>query len=100
MSGLDELTPAEVERLTLLIEECAEVQQMATKTLRHGYGSCHPDDRFHKMPNRRLLEKVLGDLLYVISLMDDYADINPKAIAEYKEKKKEAIQEYLHHNHV
>lgn len=36
------LTPAEAECLAILIEECAEVQQIACKILRHGYDSCNP----------------------------------------------------------
>lgn len=37
------LTPSEVELLTMLAEEAAEVAQACTKALRHGLSSRHPD---------------------------------------------------------
>ena len=36
-SHFNKLTPAQAERLAILIEECGEVIQAATKILRHGY---------------------------------------------------------------
>ncbi len=39
------LHPAEAERLALLIEECGEVVQAASKVLRHGYKSYDPTVR-------------------------------------------------------
>jgi len=57
------LTPAQAERLAMLIEECGEVIQIAGKILRHGYDSYHPD-RPH-MTNRWLLQMELTDLFAV-----------------------------------
>lgn len=37
------LTPSEVELLTMVAEEAAEVVQACTKALRHGLSSRHPD---------------------------------------------------------
>lgn len=37
------LTPSEVELLTMMAEEAAEVVQACTKALRHGLSSRHPD---------------------------------------------------------
>lgn len=38
----NQLTPAQAERLAILMEECGEVIQIAGKILRHGYDSHHP----------------------------------------------------------
>ena len=62
------MTPEELERLAILAEECAEVQQIVMKIIRHGYNSCNPFDE-NKTENRELLEKELGDLLFAIQLM-------------------------------
>lgn len=88
---------SELERLAILAEEAAEVQQIAMKIIRHGYGSYNPFDEA-KTPNRRLLEKELGDLLLAMSLMIDCHDLNSNAIHEFKQAKKEKIAQYLHHN--
>lgn len=57
------LTPAQAERLAMLIEECGEVIQVAGKILRHGYDNYHPD-RPH-ITNRELLQRELTDLAAV-----------------------------------
>ncbi len=67
------LNEAEQERLAILVEECAEVQQIACKILRHGYDSYHPDDKL-KTANRRLLENEVDELLAVIMLMQRRLD--------------------------
>lgn len=38
----NKLTPAQIERLAMLAEECAEVIQVVGKILRHGYESSNP----------------------------------------------------------
>ena len=57
------LSPAQAERLAMLIDECGEVIQIAGKILRHGYDSYHPD-RPH-ISNRELLQRELTDLAAV-----------------------------------
>ena len=59
----NQLTPAQAERLAMLIEECGEVIQIAGKILRHGYNSYHPE-RPH-ITNRELLQQELTDLAAV-----------------------------------
>ena len=54
---------AQRERLTMLIEECAEVQHAATKILRHGYGLWHP---VTQEANEIALVRELEDLLTLI----------------------------------
>src|SRR5579872_899269 len=40
--AIPRLTPAQIERLALLAEECGEVMQAVSKILRHGYESRNP----------------------------------------------------------
>lgn len=92
------LTPSEIERLAILVEEAAEVQQIAMKIIRHGYGSHNPFDET-KTPNRELLNKELGDLRYAIELMVECHDINPNSIEQHRQLKPLKIEKYLHHNY-
>lgn len=91
------LSEADTERLSILIEEAAEVQQAACKILRHGYGSYNPFDE-KKTPNRRLLEKEIGDLFFAVDLMIGYYDLNLNAITQFKDEKADKIKDYLHYN--
>jgi NTP pyrophosphatase (non-canonical NTP hydrolase) len=97
MKHFNELTPAEAERLACLLEECAEVQQIVGKILRHGYESYNPNDA-KKLTNRWLLEMELGDLLAVVSMMSlDNEDISETELEHHKQDKLKRIQKYLHH---
>lgn len=91
------MTDPELERLAILAEECAEVQHIVMKIIRHGYGSCNPFDE-SATPNRELLNKELGDLQYAIELMVSYYDINMASIEVHKAQKRSKIIPYLHHN--
>lgn len=90
-------TEEKIERLALLTEECAEVQQIAMKIMRHGFESFNPFDE-QKTPNRVLLEKELGHLMFAMHLMVVYYDLNINAIIESEQQKRSTIQEYLHCN--
>lgn len=90
------LAPAETERLALLMEECAEVQHVIGKILRHGYQSYNPNDE-HRTPNRQLLEKELGDLRAAMQLMIREDDISLAAIGRAYTDKTMQLAQYLHH---
>lgn len=90
------LTPAEVERLANLMEECAEVQQIIGKILRFGYGSFHPNDPTATV-NRKLLGFEIGNLQYIIHFMNCKEDINPSDVLVGKKSKYETIREYSKH---
>lgn len=78
MNGHDTLSPAEAERLAMLIEECGEVIQAATKVLRHGYENYHPADP--STSNRDLLTGEMADLFAVCEMMDaDFARVDATA---------------------
>lgn len=91
------MTPAEIERLVLLAEEAAEVQQIIMKILRHGKQSFHPDDS-ERTSNIMLLQKEIGDFQYVLDLMAHNRDISADGIQEFKKQKSRSVGRYLHHN--
>lgn len=85
---------AEVERLALLIEECAEVQQIACKILRHGYESHHP---LGLTANRAMLEREIGDLRAAIMLMGLAGDVSWETVRESSIQKAASVRQWLHH---
>lgn len=87
----------EAERLAILAEECAEVIQVVGKILRHGYKSSNPYDSSSNT-NRDYLERELGDLQAILSIMSTANDIKTQTITEYSEVKLKHIGLYLHHN--
>lgn len=91
------MSKAELERLAILVEECAEIQQIAMKIIRHGYESYHPED-ISKTSNRKLLSNELGDLVFAMALMFTNKDIKEEDVQEAKWDKKHRIQKYLHFN--
>lgn len=95
MEHFNKLTPPELERLAILVEEAAEVQQIAMKIMRHGYESAHPDNPDET--NRELLEKEVGHLQNSILFMMDGNDIDKENVSRFRTKKKKSIQQYLHH---
>ncbi len=90
----NELTPAEHERLALLMEECGEVVQIIGKILRHGYESRHPNGG---PTNRGLLMKELGDVHAAQRLLIKADDIAYAKIREHSLEKQETVAQYLHH---
>lgn len=96
MDHFNELKPAELERLAVLIEECAEVVQIGGKILRHGYNSTHPDDP-EGDTNREMLEKELGHIRHSVDRMAENLDVDRKHIAKSAAIKSKAITVYLHH---
>lgn len=92
----NKLSPAEIERLALLIEEAAEVQAIACKVLRHGYGSHNPDDA-KAGNNRRQLAKEIGDLRYAIDLMVAFGDVPQEGIHIGRSSAEHKKPQYLHH---
>jgi hypothetical protein len=88
---------AQRERLTLLIEECAEVQHMACKALRHGMDSFNPFDP-NKTSNKKLLSKEIGHLIIAIELCGDNEDLDDNTAEASYEDKIINLQQYLYYN--
>jgi hypothetical protein len=95
----NELTPAEAERLALLLEELGEAQQVIGKILRHGYESHNPYDS-GQTTNRMLLTREIGDVGVALEIMARAGDIIIDAVSEHKISKMKRVGKYLHHNRV
>jgi NTP pyrophosphatase (non-canonical NTP hydrolase) len=91
---IPDLSPAELERLALLMEEMGEAHQAIGKILRHGYESRHPDGG---PTNREMLEKELGHVSTSLSLMISAQDVDVLAIARHNDEKHKNVKKYLHH---
>jgi NTP pyrophosphatase (non-canonical NTP hydrolase) len=72
MNGHDTLSAAETERIAMLIEECGEVIQAASKVLRHGYLNHHPD---RTKTNKDDLHAEMVDLIAVHEAMFESGDL-------------------------
>ncbi len=90
------LTPSEAERLALLIEECAEVQQAACKILRHGFESENPTAKGHSPTNRETLEREIGDLSAAMDMVCQH-DVDPGRVAYHANAKRENVKQWMHH---
>lgn len=88
----------ETELLALLIEECGEVIQAATKVLRHGWESFDPTRRGERPTNREALAKELGHLDFAVHLMQQSEHVSARDIAQASSDKASTINRWLHFN--
>jgi NTP pyrophosphatase (non-canonical NTP hydrolase) len=96
------LNDSEAERLAILVEELGEALQAAGKILRYGYESYDPtlddaDIRTSEGQNRRDLEKELGDIRWIVALMEQRSDLHESAILRRAVEKAAKVKPYLHH---
>lgn len=99
MKMFSDLSPAEVERLSVFIEECGEAIQAATKVLRHGWDSYDPTATADKrLSNRHALEKEIGHIDNAVGLLSRSGDIDASAYMAASQAKRETIWKWLHHN--
>lgn len=94
--NVNELTPAETERLAILAEEMGEAVQVIGKILRHGYESRNPLDKKSKS-NRANLELELGDVISAINRMVRENDVDGDDIESRSIVKDIKIKQWLHH---
>lgn len=85
-------TPHERELTEILIEECAEVQQRATKLLRFGPVEIQPGQPFN---NACRLALEIGDLLEIIDRARLAGLILPGDIEIGRQKKREQLAKYM-----
>jgi hypothetical protein len=90
------LSPSEIERLSLLSEECAEVIQIVSKIIRHGYNSYNPNDSKF-ITNSNLLNNELGDIEAILYLMKIKGDPIIENNNEDLQKTLKRKFNYLHH---
>ena len=89
------LTAAEMERLALLAEECAEVGQAVCKILRHGYASSNPFLEI-TITNRSSLEKEIGHLANAVNMLIAAGDVDEINIGVAEQSKQASIGRWLH----
>lgn len=94
--NFNQLTPAQVERLAILSEECGEVVQIIGKILRHGYESYSPYDEF-KEANRSLLMKEIGNIDAAVQMLADAKEVDLSEIDRAAAEKFATIKRYTHH---
>lgn len=90
-------TKAQVEILTLLMEECGEVIQAAAKCLRHGEDGYNPFDA-HGPSNRDGLNKELGHVMLAFQLALEQGIVDEAAVERYARRKRDTIARWLHHS--
>ena len=85
-------TAFEAELLTILIEECAEVQQRATKILRFGVDEIQPGQPHD---NTQRLSVEVGDLLAVIDECINVDLIDASVVIEQKPIKIKKLAKFM-----
>ncbi len=90
------LSPAEVERIAILAEECGEVVQICGKILRHGWESCSPFDSRCR-PNSVLLERELGSVRATMDLMFNAGDVRRIDVQTWREMRSRVLRKWTHH---
>lgn len=88
------LSPAQIERLALLAEECGGVIHVVGKVLRHGYSSASP---FGGAKNQVALERELGDLGAAVQMIESAGDVRRGDVKHWQAKKAVNVHKWLHH---
>lgn len=96
MERFNKLSPAEDERLSLLLEEMGEAIQIIGKIKRHGYASSNPDSS-SRATNRDLLVEEIGHVCYAVLLLTEARDVPALDIDDATLYKARRVVEYLHH---
>lgn len=86
--------PSEHERelLTILIEECAEVQQRATKLLRFGASEVQPGQ---EKTNSERLANEIGDMVHMVTLLDQVGLIPNHAVQAGMRNKQKQLARFM-----
>lgn len=89
------LSDAQMERLALLAEECAEVVQAVAKVQRHGYESVNPLEPGDT--NRKMLEIEIGHVQHAVARLVGASDLNAFSVEMAQRIKADKITRWLHH---
>lgn len=91
---MNNLTPAQTERIAKLSEELGEAQQVIGKILLHGYRAQFQETVYD---NKGDLERELGDVKAAIQLMTDAGDLDDARIRTQQLIKRQTITRYMCH---
>jgi NTP pyrophosphatase (non-canonical NTP hydrolase) len=78
------------ELLVVLQEECAEVSQAASKSIRFGLDATYQD-----RSNRARLESEIGDLMAMIKLVTEEGNLNPDNMIAAAEAKLIKVEKFM-----
>jgi NTP pyrophosphatase (non-canonical NTP hydrolase) len=78
------------ELLVILSEECAEVQQAASKCIRFGM-----DSEYNGQTNRQRLESELGDFLAMVKLIMAETTLSEEHVMKAAESKLVKVEKYM-----
>ena len=93
-AGLPGLSPAQIERLALLAEECGEVVHAVGNVLRYGWQTHSP---YGGPTNRVLVERKVGSLRSVAGLMIEAGDLRRGDIKCWERKSRETACAWMRH---
>jgi hypothetical protein len=93
-ADLPGLTPGEIERLALIAEACARVAAEAGWVLREGWRAPAPS---RALPNCVALERELGRVWCVISLMHDAGDVRTSEMRCWQQKFQRILAQTTRH---
>jgi NTP pyrophosphatase (non-canonical NTP hydrolase) len=79
--------------LNLLVEECTEVMQLASKSIRFGLGSYSPYDE-KKISNSQKLTQEINDVYAILDLLKEKYGIDTNRNEEMISIKKEKVKYY------
>lgn len=85
-------SPYDRELLTILIEECAEVAQRATKLLRFGAGEIQPG---HLLNNVERMSAEIGDLKVMVSMLQDRRLVSPVHVSLGIVRKRNQLAKFM-----
>lgn len=88
------LSPAQHEALTKLMEEASEISQAVAKILLHGLESTEPGQG---LSNREKLQNELGDLMFFMQIAAEQGVIHPKEVGKACQRREKRVNHYLHH---
>jgi NTP pyrophosphatase (non-canonical NTP hydrolase) len=90
----NQLLPAQLERLALLIEEMGETIQVVGKILRFGYNEGHPA-RF--TTNKSDLEKELGHVMSAVARLQSATEVDYETVVNHQVEKSISAKKFLRH---
>lgn len=88
-------TPLENEVLAILIEECSEVIQRATKMQRFGINEVQPGQ---ELTNAERLSDEVGDLLETIRLAGSVKIVHRLRLPAAQDRKAAKLEQFMQHN--